>query len=230
MQDRQLGQDVALRFGLLRVCASLGDSSWLDAARVLVVADVLRRVVEDVHGDQVLLGVWTGSSMLPVAEPLSVRAPSVVAVSMEEITARLGGPADVVVGQQDRGPNLVVGPVSGAEALDDDDQSAVRLALLGARYAEPASVTASRLGQAAETVREWRARVREWAEHPSAPMPGEPIGRALAALDDDLNVPAVLDVMGVLARDAAVAPGAKFEAFVFLDRVLALDLARNVGH
>lgn len=73
--------------------------------------------------------------------------------------------------------------------------------------------------------------MREWAEHPSSPLPGEPIGRALAALDDDLNVPAVLDVvMGLLAEDAAVTPGAKFEAFVFLDRVLALDLARNVGH
>jgi hypothetical protein len=229
VQDQQRGQDVALRFGLLRVCASLGDSSWLDGARVLVVADVLRRVVEDVHGGQALLGVLAGSSTPPMAEPLSVRAPSVVAASMEEITARLGGPVDLVVGQQDSSPNLLVGPVPAVEALDDDDPLAVRLVLLGARYAEPVSVTASTLGQAAETLRARRARVREWAEHPSAPMPAKPIEHARAALDDDLNVPAVLDVLDAVAHDDAVAPGAKFEAFVFLDRVLALDLARDVG-
>lgn len=42
--------------------------------------------------------------------------------------------------------------------------------------------------------------------------------------------PAVLDVLVSVAKRADVPAGAKFETFAFLDRVLGLDLARQVGH
>ena len=52
---------------------------------------------------------------------------------------------------------------------------------------------------------------------------------ARAALDDNLDVRSVLGLLHQLIENPAVPPGAKFETFVFLDQVLALDLARNVG-
>ena len=45
-----------------------------------------------------------------------------------------------------------------------------------------------------------------------------------------LGVPAVLDALATVATRADVPAGAKFETFAFLDRVLGLDLAREVGH
>ncbi len=54
--------------------------------------------------------------------------------------------------------------------------------------------------------------------------------QAHAALADDLGVPAVLDMLVGVATRADVPAGAKFETFAFLDRVLGLDLAREVGH
>ena len=55
------------------------------------------------------------------------------------------------------------------------------------------------------------------------------IESARAALDDNLDVPAVLALLHQLIENPAVPPGAKFETFVFLDQVLALDLARDLG-
>ena len=51
----------------------------------------------------------------------------------------------------------------------------------------------------------------------------------LAAYDDDLDTPRALQVLRRLERDADVADGAKFEAFAHLDRLLGLDLVRDVG-
>jgi len=75
----------------------------------------------------------------------------------------------------------------------------------------------------------WRGRVAEWAEAPSAPMHAETVARVTAAFDDDLDTPAALVALGELEKDDAVAPGAKFETFAWIDRLLGLDLARDVG-
>ena len=49
------------------------------------------------------------------------------------------------------------------------------------------------------------------------------------ALNDDLDSPRALQVLRRLDKDEAVEPGAKFETFAAIDRVLGLDLVREVG-
>ncbi|WP_326648155.1 MULTISPECIES: hypothetical protein [unclassified Streptomyces] len=44
------------------------------------------------------------------------------------------------------------------------------------------------------------------------------------------RVPAVLDLLASVERDPDVPGGARFETFAYLDRVLGMDLAREVGH
>ncbi len=49
------------------------------------------------------------------------------------------------------------------------------------------------------------------------------------AIADDLDTPAALRVLAELADDPAVPDGVKFETFAAADRLLGLDLARDVG-
>lgn len=109
------------------------------------------------------------------------------------------------------------------------DPLALRLAFLSFRYRQQASLSFAALEAADRTVRRWRAKVAEWAQHPSAPMPPAYLSRILAAFDDDLDTPAALVALRELERDESVPPGARFESFAHLDRVLGLDLARDVG-
>jgi cysteinyl-tRNA synthetase len=51
----------------------------------------------------------------------------------------------------------------------------------------------------------------------------------VAAFDDDLDTPTALVRLEELARNETLQPGAKFEAFAYLDQVLGLDLVRDVG-
>ena len=50
-----------------------------------------------------------------------------------------------------------------------------------------------------------------------------------AAFDDDLDTPAALRVLRSLEKDSEIPPGAKFETFAHADRLLGLDLARDIG-
>ena len=58
---------------------------------------------------------------------------------------------------------------------------------------------------------------------------GPVVIRQAAAFDYALDTPAALGTLHVLAEDGAIAPGAKFETFAYLDQLLGLDLAREVG-
>nr|BFE83452.1 hypothetical protein GCM10020093_060530 [Planobispora longispora] len=107
------------------------------------------------------------------------------------------------------------------------DPLAVRLALLGHHYREDAELTWDALRGADGTLRLWRFRVATWSEAPSAPMPADRVAAIEDALDDDLGSPAALRLMDELERDESLAPGSRFEAFLHLDQVLALDLPRR---
>ncbi|MEW9553505.1 cysteine--tRNA ligase [Nonomuraea sp. NPDC050783] len=109
------------------------------------------------------------------------------------------------------------------------DPLAVRMAFLEHRYRQQLNLTWDTLRAADRTLRRWRARVAEWAESPSAPMAGEHVARAEAALDDDLDTPATLRVLRELERDESVPPGARLESFLHLDQVLGLDLSADIG-
>jgi hypothetical protein len=60
-------------------------------------------------------------------------------------------------------------------------------------------------------------------------MPGRYTDAITAAFENDLDTVAALGELQALAGDPDVAPGAKFETFAAADRLLGLDLARDIG-
>ncbi|GEB62306.1 hypothetical protein GCM10017674_73200 [Streptomyces gardneri] len=117
-----------------------------------------------------------------------------------------------------------------AVAPEGTDPLAVRMLMLGHAYRTPVVVTSTALEEARRTLGDWRQLVADWAQEPSRPIPADVLRHARDVLADDLGVPAVLDMLATVMTRADVPAGAKFETFAFLDRVLGLDLAREVGH
>jgi hypothetical protein len=229
------------------------DDRSLDALRLLLVADVLRRLVEDLRGGQVLLAVLARESGLAdaraaAANALWIRDPSTRARSREEAASLLGGPSSVHLepaqasrpspGAPTLSRSLRIGRVTtplpvGAAPLSSDplrehEPLALRLSLLRFHYGSPAMLSTARLHRADETLRRWRRKVADWADMPSAPMPLDRVGAMRGALDR-LDTATVLTSLHRLEMDLEVASGSKFETFSYLDRVLALDLCHSVG-
>jgi cysteinyl-tRNA synthetase len=109
------------------------------------------------------------------------------------------------------------------------DPLALRLFFLGGRYRQQMNLTDDALSAADKRLRRWRTRVAEWAESPSAAMADAYVQRVYAAFDNDLDTPTALVALGELEKDDSVPPGSKFETFVHVDRLLGLDLARDIG-
>jgi hypothetical protein len=109
------------------------------------------------------------------------------------------------------------------------DPAALRLALLSVPRAEPVRLDSGVLEEAAGRLARWRRAVAGWARQPSRPVPYEVRAQLRSAWEDDLDLPGVLQVL----RDVESAPelpdGARFETYVYADRLLALDLARDLG-
>jgi hypothetical protein len=230
----------------LRVCVhgpAGGTRSGVVDVRVLLVADVLTRTAE-------LQGLQTVTVMAadrPLADgldedlsALGINRPA-VAASCGDAAALLGGPADVHVARDALGSGeggeavlIGVGPVEDltrwAEARSRGDLLVVRLALLCCRYRQPATLTRAALADAAEAAGRWRRRVAEWASQPSRPIPAEAAATIRGAFDDDLNTVAALDLLRSLESRQDIPAGAKFETFLFVDRVLGLELPREIGH
>ncbi|MEU6019026.1 hypothetical protein ABZ826_34885 [Streptomyces sp. NPDC047515] len=186
---------------------------------------------------------------------LGIHPPLVVGAHRPD--AALGGPADVHVtargadtGEVTGGVRMEVGEVGTVlpdeGAFDPDrllapelpdvpapeeaaDPLAVRLLLLGRPYDAPVTVTGEALADARQTLWRWRRQVADWAQEPSRPIPADLLRESHAALADDLDVAAVLDLLADVAGRSEVPAGAKFETFAHLDRVLGLDLVRDVG-
>jgi cysteinyl-tRNA synthetase len=110
------------------------------------------------------------------------------------------------------------------------DPLALRFAFLTHHYRAPMVLAWQHLDAADQRLREWRKQVAGWARSPSQPMSAQYLRDVLAAFDDDLDAPAALDTLSKLIADDVVAPGSKFETFAYLDRLLGLDLAREVGY
>jgi hypothetical protein len=108
------------------------------------------------------------------------------------------------------------------------DPLAARLALMSFPNERPAVLTGGGLSRAGETLADWRQQVARWAESPSRPMPA-PVAEAAGAAFSDLDTVSALAMLRSLATDASVPSGAKFETFAYADRVLGLDLARDIG-
>ena len=108
------------------------------------------------------------------------------------------------------------------------DPLAIRLALMSFAYHQPADLTEDLLADAGETVAHWRRQLAEWAELPSKPIPARIAETAQAAFDD-LDTRRALTLLRDMALDASVPAGAKFETFLYADRILSLELAREIG-
>ncbi|MFI1797974.1 hypothetical protein ACH427_11545 [Streptomyces sp. NPDC020379] len=206
--------------------------------RARLVADVLVRTAE-LHGGQALLGlVGTGATRETHetrAAVLGIRPPA-ASGTLDEVARALGGRADVYVtaGREpaEQGVTVRVGEVRPYERPSPAglDALALRLALLTHPHHQPVAFTPEELAAAHRTLERWRRAVAHWAQAPSKPMCAEILGQALAGLEEDLDVPVVLDALNRLEADTGLPDGTKFETFTYLDRVLALELTREIGH
>jgi hypothetical protein len=241
------------RSGLLRLCAHVPEGagpSDISGPRVLLAADLLTRIAEvgDLQAITVLASDgWSAEQAKAVAgtaDQLGIHPPAALA-SCRDAPKALGGPIDVhlVSGEAsaaDRRSGLVVlvgaarmptaerGQREEAVAGLDHEPLAVRLALLSVPLHQPAEVTEDIFTGARQTLGRWRGLVARWAEEPSKPAPARTT-TAVQAAYSDLDTASVLTVLDDLALDAGVPAGAKFEAFLYADRVLGLELARDIG-
>jgi len=237
----------------LRVCIhGPADGTWSGLAdlRVLLVADVLTRIAE-------LQGLQVVAVLVSASPPPDALDQDVVALGIHPPAGRavpgeaeksLGGPAHVHLarntaglGHSAAGPLVAVGPVADLTQQEPGDrpgpqsggnggdQLALRLALLSRPHRQPVQLTQAVLADAAESLGRWRRAVAEWASQPSRPIPPETAEKIRDAFDEDLNTAAALDVLHAVESGHDMPAGAKFETFVFVDRVLGLDLAREIG-
>ncbi|MXM64145.1 hypothetical protein GR925_11990 [Streptomyces sp. HUCO-GS316] len=208
------------------------------ALRVLLVADLLVRALE-------LGGTPVWSLLTAEREQPELRAgAAALGIRPFEDSREMGaglGEAQVihVAGEGAAAPDgvrVAVAPVhaetSGPSAVPGlsagTDPAVLRLALLTPPRRTPLRLDAASLGEARETLVRWRQAVADWARRPSRPVPDEVRGRLRTAWEDDLNVSEVLRVLGRV-ETSDLAEGARFETYAYADRLLGLDLTRDLG-
>ncbi|MGW3498419.1 hypothetical protein [Streptomyces sp. NPDC001020] len=218
--DARSGEIVDVRPGLTRVHAHVAGADTSDL-RVLLVADVLARALE--------LG---RTPVVTVAD-----APAALRARADDLGIRRGEPEapDVgralhVIGSQGAAPEGVcveVAPATGP--ADTAPSAAMRLALLARPRRHPVDLGPAALTEAENALVHWRTAVAHWATRPSRPIPDRVRNDLRAAWEDDLDVPAVLEVLRRVENADDVPDGARFETYAYADRLLGLDLARDVG-
>ncbi|WP_393085872.1 hypothetical protein [Streptomyces sp. LN704] len=122
------------------------------------------------------------------------------------------------------GVRIEVAPVSGTA-----DPSLLRMILLAAPRRQSLDLAAADLDGARETLGRWREAVAGWATRPSKPVPEHVRQELRAAWEDDLDVPAVLEVLRRVEHAEDVPDGARFETYAYADRLLGLELTRDIG-
>lgn len=242
------------RRGLLRVCAQVPGSAGqleITGLRVLLAADLLFRTAE--LGNLQVLTVLTSdgesrdqlTELGHAADALGIHPPAARA-STQDAQAALGGPIDVHLashcsrlGDEQKGLVVLVGaarmPETDGQAPAGSlppgfapDPLAIRLALMSYPPGTTAELTAGVLAWARQTAETWRLRVAQWAQWPSKPVPAH-LAQALRAASDHLDTVAVLGLLRDLAEDDSMPAGARFETFLYADRILGLDLPRDIG-
>jgi hypothetical protein len=238
------------RTGLLRVCAYAppdAGAAEITGLRVLLVADLLTRTAELGSLQVFTVLAYDGqpggqlAALERAVDALGIHRPAARATSAEA-AASLGGPVDVHLVSSGAHPgdqlNGLVAPVGAArihrtgEGADDllggHESAAVRLALLSVPYHQPADLTEGALANAHARVSSWRLLVAEWAESPSRPVPKQVAEKARETFDE-LDTVSALALLADLESDADLPAGAKFEAFLYADRILGLDLPADIG-
>ncbi|MFE0512789.1 hypothetical protein [Streptomyces sp. NPDC058964] len=226
------------RRGLTRVQAHASDFGP-SALRVLLVADLLVRALE--LGGTPVWAMQSGhrgqAELRAAAATLGIRPFE----DAHDLASGLGEAQIVHVvreGEDVPADGVVVGvaPVVGAVtsspgAFRDSlsDPSALRLALLSDPRGTAVRLDTEVLEEAGRTLARWRRAVATWARQPSRPVPDDVRGRLRAAWEDDLDVPEVLTVLRRVETATDLPDGARFETYAYTDRLLGLDLARDLG-
>lgn len=243
--DARTGEPVVAapaRRGLTRVEAHTAgyDSTSL---RVLLVADVLVRALELggtpvwalLNGERDRPELRAGAAALGIRPFEDGVAGSGLGVGLGEAQALhvLGEGATTSDGASHgvfAGARITVAPVDpeAAGIPAGADPSAVRLALLSTRRGAPLRLDADALAGAQDTLRRWRRAVADWARQPSRAIPDEVRAELRTAWEDDLDVPAVLRVLRSVETSDLPA-GARFETYAYADRLLGVELTRDVG-
>jgi hypothetical protein len=201
--------------------------------RVLLVADLLVRALE--LGGTPVWALLTGgrrqAELRAEATALGIRPFE----DSPDVSAGLGEAQVIHVaaegGAATDGVRIDVAPAhpENPGTPDDTDPGVLRLALLARHHSAPARLEAAALDEARSTLARWRGAVARWARLPSRPMPDEVRGRLRDAWEDDLDVPRVLDVLRHVETEPELPDGARFETYAYIDRLLGLDLARDLG-
>ena len=202
-----------------------------EAARLLPVVTELRTAMMGPPGPgtAVLRAAWDTLNIHPPLDTLTTPVDPLTGIPMFDVGIHLAGEdsnSDVT--------NLArlwlqVAP-GYQEAEPGQEPLTVRLALLRHRYWEPTSGGDPAPGpEDAETLARWRGLVAGWARSPSGAMSREHADAVTDALGNDLDTPTALRALHELAGDPGVPDGVKFETFAAADRMLGLDLARDIG-
>ncbi|GGJ53429.1 hypothetical protein [Streptomyces brasiliensis] len=109
------------------------------------------------------------------------------------------------------------------------DPAALRLTLLCTDRDAPVRLDAGALEEAGRMLARWRRAVAGWARQPSRAIPDDVRGRLRAAWEDNLDVPEVLRVLEWVETAGDLPDGARFETYAYADRLLGLELARDLG-
>ncbi|MFC9125292.1 hypothetical protein ACFT4A_00405 [Streptomyces sp. NPDC057099] len=226
------------RRGLTRVEVHAPDFDTT-SLRVLLVADLLVRALE--LGGTPVWALLTGgrrqAELRAGAAALGIRpfedSPDVSAglgeaqvihVAVEGGTATDGVRIDVAPAQPD-----IPDPSAHPDTRDGADPGVLRLALLARHHSAPALLEAAALDEARDTLARWRGAVARWARLPSRPVPDEVRRRLRDAWEDDLDLPRVLDILHDVETEPELPDGARFETYAYADRLLGLDLTRDLG-
>lgn len=232
--DARTGEPVdaaPARRGLTRVQAHAPGFDTT-ALRVLIVADLLVRALE-------LGGTPVWSLLTAPREHAELRAGAAALgirpfEESRDLSAGLGEAQVIhVAGEDAPAPDGVlvgVAPVESPAAVPDvPDPAVLRLALLSQRRGLPVRLDTEALDEAQRTLAHWRRAVADWARRPSRPIPDEVRAQLRAAWEDDLDVGGVLRVLRWVETAPDVPDGARFETYAYADRILGLELTRDLG-
>ncbi|MBV2154989.1 hypothetical protein [Kitasatospora sp. SUK 42] len=246
------------RVGLLRATVDVGEQGHpfgLGDLRALVAGDVLVRTCE-AQGMQVITELVVpdapaekARALLEVAGRLGVHPPARLS-TRHDVDGSNRTPADLVITSRSPlrpGPAstslLVAGPVTaplrvrpdpGAEApasitVDGHDPLALRLAFLEHAVTAPIRLTDDDLANASAELARWRALVADIAREPSGPPEAGMIQAGFDGLNEDLDARVAVRALHALEARAALPDGTRFETYVRLDQILALELGRDIG-
>lgn len=233
---------------LLRVLVCVPGSSGLGPARAYLAADLIRRLAE-----QTGLFPWVIDLLPRGADVAALRCrcdalniyPTRETVTDAAALAGVVLPAGVAVAPGSPMFDIGVAVAPPGELanqaqlwirVNDDDQGTgvreeplvVRMMMMMHGYGEPIAGGGT-VDDAARALARWRRLVAEWARSPSGAMSRRYADAVMEAFGDDLDSPTALGMLEALADDPDVPAGSKFETFAAADRLLGLDLARDIG-